>query len=72
MSSVYDLPDAKSLAIEAINNLPEDMSVRDVRRHLNKTLKNADAKGSDIKADTIAGFCLSLIVLTAIVYAVNS
>lgn len=72
MSSVYDLPDAKSLAIEAINNLPEDMSVRDVRRHLNKTLKNADAKGSDIKVDTIAGFCLSLIVLTAIVYAVNS
>lgn len=72
MSQLYDLPDAKQLAINIVNTSPEGISVRDLRRLLDKEMKKQDPKSADVKVDLYAGVALIAVVLSSIVFALNT
>lgn len=72
MSGTFDLPNAKEAVLDVIGSTPEDMTLRDMRRHINKELKRRDPAHRDVSADIWSGLAVTVFILAAIVFYVNS
>lgn len=71
MSGTYDLPNAKETVMDVLNQTPDDLTIRDMRRLINQELRKRDDHTRDVSVDLWAGFAVLLVGLAAVVYAVN-